>query len=117
MKFLLISKRRPTPGVTSAIVEANRDIAKRNVKNRVVVNRPQLWKVAGVILLVCGLQLYGQQADAGAAAAAKAANFIVFDVPGSVGTTSANAINPEGALTGTYSDANGRHGFLLLPGP
>jgi len=58
------------------------------------MNRPQIWKVVGVILLVCGLQLYGQQADAGAAAAAKAGNFIVFDVPGSVGTTSANAINP-----------------------
>src|SRR5260370_22296211 len=75
------------------------------------MNRPQIWNVAGVILLVFGLQLYGQQADAGAAA--KAANFIVFDVPGSVGTTSANAINPQGAITGSYADAGGApHGFL-----
>jgi hypothetical protein len=33
----------------------------------------QVWKVVGVILLVCGLQLYGQQTASGAEAEAKAA--------------------------------------------
>ena len=36
MKFLLIAKPRPVPGVTSAMIEATRDIAMRNVKNGVV---------------------------------------------------------------------------------
>jgi muconolactone delta-isomerase len=36
MKFLVIARPRPIPGVTSAMVEATRDIAKRNVKNGVV---------------------------------------------------------------------------------
>ena len=35
MKFLVITKPRPIPGVTSAMVEATRDIAKRNTKNGV----------------------------------------------------------------------------------
>jgi muconolactone delta-isomerase len=36
MKFLVITKSRPIPGVTSAMVQATRDIAKRNAKNGVV---------------------------------------------------------------------------------
>ena len=101
------------------------------------MNRPQIWKVAGVILLVfglqlfCGLQLYAQHADLGAAAAAKAAagrealthgasnasdpvgTFITFDVPGAVNGTSPSGMNQEGAITGSYYDANFLgHGFL-----
>jgi hypothetical protein len=37
--------------------------------------------------------------------------FATFDPPGSTGTTP-GGINPAGALTGNYSDANGQHGFL-----
>lgn len=81
------------------------------------MNRPPLWKVASVILLVWGLQLYGQPADAGAAA--KAASFIAFDVPGSSCAarfprcTTPVAINPAGAITGYYADANAAlHSFL-----
>jgi hypothetical protein len=66
------------------------------------MNRQQVWKVVGVLLLAVGLQLYAQQADLDAAAAAKAAagrealtrahadvpgpvgTFITFDVPGTV---------------------------------
>ena len=36
MKFLMIARPRPIPGVTSAMVEATRDIAKRNTTNGVV---------------------------------------------------------------------------------
>jgi hypothetical protein len=38
----------------------------------------QVWKVVGVILLVCGLQLYGQQTASGAEAEAKAATYTTF---------------------------------------
>ena len=37
------------------------------------MNRPQIWKVVGVLLLVCGLQFCHQQAASGAEAAAFAA--------------------------------------------
>jgi hypothetical protein len=68
----------------------------------------QIWKVVGVILLVCGLQSYGQQT-------ASAATIISFDPPGSPipSQTYPQAINPTGVITGYYSDAGGiPHGFL-----
>ena len=47
------------------------------------MNRQQVWKVVdmavGVVLLVCGLQLYGQQPESGREAAAKAGSFTTFD--------------------------------------
>jgi hypothetical protein len=58
-----------------------------------------------------GLQLYGQQADLGTAAAANAGIFITFDVPGSLSTVPF-AINDAGAITGDYCDAVTCHGFL-----
>jgi hypothetical protein len=79
-----------------------------------VMNRQQVWKVAGVILLVCGLQLYGQQRASGEEAEAKAA-IIIFDPPGSPipSQTYPQAINPAGVITGYYYDAGGvPHGFL-----
>ena len=54
--------------------------------------RQQVWTLAGALLLVGGLQLYAQQADLDAAAAAKAAagrealTHAPAAVPGSVGT-------------------------------
>jgi hypothetical protein len=42
------------------------------------------------------------------------ATIITFDVPGSTSTT-AEAINDSGAITGTYVDANGQHGFVRFP--
>jgi hypothetical protein len=98
-----------------------------------IMNRQQVWKVVGVLLLAVGLQLYAQQADIDAAAAAKAragrealthapidfqapkavGTFITFDAPGA-GT----GINPAGVIMGLYIDANNvYHGFLLLPRP
>ena len=83
------------------------------------MNRFPVLKVVGVILLVSGLQSYGQQADAGAHAAPPVENFIVFDVPGSTCEpsfpicTTPVAINPEGAITGYYADSNAAlHSFL-----
>jgi len=52
------------------------------------------------------LQSRGQPAAPGASAPAKAGTFTTFDVPGSSFTNPA-AINPAGAITGTYSDAGG----------
>jgi hypothetical protein len=40
---------------------------------------------------------------------------ITFDAPGAVNGTLAVAINPEGAITGFYFDANSVHGFLRAP--
>jgi hypothetical protein len=73
------------------------------------------------------LLLHGQQAAPGPNAAAKAGTFITkagtfttFDAPGA-GTasfqgTAAAAINPAGAITGQYFDANNvGHGFLRAP--
>jgi hypothetical protein len=72
----------------------------------------QVWKFASVILVVCGLQSYGQQIAPGAEAAAKAATFTTFDPPGSV-FTEPNAINPAGTITGFYYDASDTiHGFV-----
>src|SRR6266567_8050559 len=63
------------------------------------MNRPQIWKAAGLVLLFCGL--------------AGAQTITSFDVPGAVNGTLAFAINPAGAITGTYFDANFvPHGFL-----
>jgi hypothetical protein len=67
-------------------------------------------RVVGVILLVCGLQSYGQQRASGAEAEAKAATYIPFDPPGSHGTSPV-AINPAGTIAGYYQDAIGNaHG-------
>jgi hypothetical protein len=102
-----------------------------------IMNRQQVCIVAGVVFLAfglqlfCGLQLYAQQADLRAAAAAKAAagrvalthktshasgaigTFTTFDVPGAVNGTFPNSINPAGMITGAYNDANFlSHGFL-----
>jgi hypothetical protein len=72
----------------------------------------QLRKLVGVILLVCGLQLYGQPTASGAEDAPKPATIITFDPPGSQGTTP-TAINSAGAITGYYNDVNGfPQGFL-----
>ena len=101
-----------------------------------IINREQVWTVAGALLLVsclqlfCGSQLYGQQPDMDAAAAAKAAaglealthgpidspgpkavgTFITFDVPGAATGrnqgTFPTAINPDGAIAGYYYDVN-----------
>jgi probable HAF family extracellular repeat protein len=103
------------------------------------INRKQGWTVAGTVLLAsyvqlfCGAQLYGQQPDIDAAAAAKAAGglealthgpvdspgpkavgtFITFDYPGTFGGTSPSSVNPEGKITGSYIDANSiAHGFV-----
>jgi hypothetical protein len=57
----------------------------------------QVWKVVGVILLVCGLQLYGQQTASGAEAEAKAATYTTFYPTGSATDTvyiQPMAINP-----------------------
>jgi hypothetical protein len=93
-----------------------------------IINREQVWTVAGALLLVsclqlfCGPQLYGQQPDIDAAAGAKAAGglealtrgpidspgpkavgtFITFDYPGTFGGTSPSSINQEGKITGSY---------------
>jgi hypothetical protein len=65
----------------------------------------QIWKVAGVTLLVSGLQLYGQQTSP----------FTTFDPTGSI-STQPQAINQGGAITGYYQDANSvYHGFLRAP--
>jgi hypothetical protein len=69
----------------------------------------QVGRVVGVIVLVCGLQLYGQRTASGGEAEAKAATITSFDPPGT-------AINPAGTITGNYGDANGTiHGFLRAP--
>lgn len=49
-----------------------------------------------------------------AVALANADTFITFDPPGSTGTFP-SGINPAGAITGTYFDASGGHGFLRTP--
>jgi hypothetical protein len=76
----------------------------------------QVWKLASALILVCGLQSYGQGLDPRAAAAAKAAagrearttyaaaavptptaagTFVTFDVPGAVNGTFPFGINNE----------------------
>jgi hypothetical protein len=65
----------------------------------------QLRKLVGVILLVCGLLLYGERRVSGAETEGKA-TIIVFDAPGaSTGQfqgTFPTAINPAGAIVGYY---------------
>jgi hypothetical protein len=75
----------------------------------------QLRKLVGVILLVCGLQLFGQQTASGAEDEAKA-TIITFDPPGSL-SCNPIAINPAGAITGNYADGNTglNRGFLRSP--
>jgi hypothetical protein len=61
------------------------------------------------------LQLYGQQTGPGAEAEAKAATYSTFDIKGST-IIAPLCINPAGAITGYYRDANGLvHGFLRIP--
>ena len=102
-------------------------------KTLAIINRQQVWTVAGVLLLAVGLQLDAQQADLDAAAAAKAAavrealsrapgavqgpvgTFITFDFPGAIYGTTPVSMNPAGAITGYYTDPNLpalSHGFL-----
>jgi len=85
------------------------------------------------VLLVCGLQLYGQRPDArnvpDAAAATHAESiaqastttpstaagkYITFDVPGDVNSTTPVSINDLGVITGSYGDNIGSdyHGFI-----
>ena len=80
-----------------------------------------LTSIIGVGLLLCGLQLSAQQADAGASNVAKAATFtiITFDAPNastgpSMGTFPAD-INPQGEITGYYYMNSETHGFLREP--
>ena len=62
-----------------------------------------------VVLVVVALALCSRPASI---AEAKTATFTTFDPPGSV-ATEPFAINPAGAITGVYLDANGnQHGFL-----
>lgn len=108
------------------------------------MNRPQIWNVLGVILLLFGLelfigsQLYAQQADLNAVTAAKAAagretlnsyardaiapvgTFTPFDAPsagaGSQQGTWSVAINLLGTTTGFYYDEDSvAHGFFRAP--
>lgn len=105
-----------------------------------IINREQILTGASAVLLVicrqlfCTLQLYGQQVDLDAAAAAKTltirealthapidlqgpksvGDFVTFDVPGA-GTTGTlpSSMNAEGEITGIYYDVNSvGHGFL-----
>src|SRR5260370_24425619 len=79
----------------------------------------QVSKVVGVILLVCGLQLFGQQTASGAEDAPPAPKYITFDVPASATGPiyiQAMAINPAGAITATYYDAN-NSGTAFLRAP
>ena len=87
--------------------------SKEKMKIRFKTSIP-LRNLVGVILLVCGLQLYGQQTASGAEDKAKPATYITFDPAGSVSINiQAVAINPAGAITGYYYDANQvYHGFL-----
>jgi hypothetical protein len=57
----------------------------------------QIWKVAGVTLLVSGLQLHGQET----------ASFTTFDPTGSI-STQPQAINQAGAITGYYQEFVGQ---------
>jgi hypothetical protein len=94
----------------------------------------QVWKLASTLLLVCGLQLYGQPLGLTAAsAAAKVAvgrevspqampaleatgTYILIDVPGSV-YTALEGINPQGDIVGGYVDSsNNPHNFLRSNG-
>jgi predicted membrane protein len=106
----------------------------KNLAEKPITFRRRVWTVTGVLLLAVGLQLHAQQADLDAAAAKAAADqealthapaniprpigtFITFDVPGA-GTennqgTVPTSINPAGAITGYYVEANNStHGFL-----
>lgn len=74
----------------------------------------EVWKVVSVILVVCGLQSYGQRTASGGEAAAKVATLTTFDFPGSP-STEPQAINPAGAITGSYFEAGFNHGFLRAP--
>jgi hypothetical protein len=76
----------------------------------------QVSKIVGMILLVCGLQLFGQQTASGEDDAPKPPKYIKFDLPASATGPvyiQAMAINPAGAIAGYYSDSNSVcHGFL-----
>jgi hypothetical protein len=67
------------------------------------MNRRQIWKAAGLVLLFCGL--------------ARAGSITPFDAPGA-GTGSFQgtfpaAINPAGTITGFFTDASfASHGFV-----
>ena len=75
-----------------------------------VMNRPQVLKVVGLLLLVCSSPLQS----------APAPKVVPFDVPnppyGSFNTV-AVAINPGGSVTGSYGDnfLGGQLGFVRTP--
>jgi len=94
---------------------------------------PSIWKLAGLLILLCSSRLYAQSVDLqvvvdAKAAAARAARmhaapditsatatgtFITFDAPGSVNGTFPAGISNGGDITGYYYDANFTgHGFL-----
>jgi hypothetical protein len=106
----------------------------KNLAEKPIRYRRRIWTVTSVLLLAVGLRLHAQQADLDAAAAKAATDqealthapanisrpigtFITFDVP-SAGTgidqgTVPTCIDPAGAITGYYVDANNSaHGFL-----
>src|SRR5260370_40610057 len=66
----------------------------------------QVSKVVGVILLVCGSQLYGQQTASGAEDGPKPPTYITFNPTGSVYIQSM-AIHPAGAIAGYFQHADG----------
>jgi hypothetical protein len=79
-----------------------------------IQNLPQVWKLAGVLLLVCASRSYWQAVDPRAVFG----HFTTFDAPGS-GTgqfqgTHSQAINPAGAITGYYIASFVNHGFLRI---
>jgi hypothetical protein len=102
-----------------------------------IMNRLQVRKVVGVLLLAVGWQLfsgwqlYAQRANFAVISAAEAEagrealtdaladvpgrvnSFITFDVPGAINGTHPSSFNPAGAITGYYNDTNFLgHGFL-----
>ena len=86
---------------------------------RSAIYRQQLGKLVGVILLVCGLQLYCPHTAAGEEGGAKA-TFTIFDPPdagtGQFQGTFPTAISPATVITGYYLDANSvYHGFVRAP--
>ena len=87
------------------------EIPLQSFRSAGVMNRPQVLKVVGLLLLVCALQLYGTNG----------ATIIPIDVPGAATGfsqgTFPTAINSEGVITGYYTGASDglNHGFLRAP--
>src|ERR1700730_3795142 len=95
---------RCAPG-SSRVNPLKNEIPVQSFDSEGVMNRQQVWKIVGVILLVCGLQLYGQQRASGEEDEAKALTYITFNFTGSAADSvyiQYMAINPAGAITGYY---------------